>query len=200
MLVIGDSFFALSGAITNDLEVHARAAGALGSNENYRENAVSGTRLAGGFSPTIPEQYANGRQAGSVKVVIMDGGGNDMLQGSCSNPPNSSCADIQNAVNAANSLMNQMAADGVESVIYAFYPDPVGNSTLQARLDVLRPLMQQVSGNSPVPTSLFLDLRSVWQGHYSEYALSDGIHPTAAGSQATADAIWNLMQQNCIAQ
>ena len=31
-------------------------------------------------------------------------------------------------------------------------------------------------------------------------ARSDGMTPTAAGSQATAAAIWGVMQQNCIAQ
>src|SRR5690606_12229680 len=170
------------------------------ANENYRDNSVSGTRLSGGISPTIPTQYANGRQAGPVKVVIMDGGGNDVLQGSCSNPPTASCPDIQNAVNAADTLMDRMAAEGVDYVIYTFYPNPVGNATLQSRLDVMRPLMQQVTQSSPVPTSLFLDLRPIFEGHYGEYVLSDGIHPTTAGSQATANAIWRLMQANCIAQ
>jgi hypothetical protein len=96
--------------------------------------------------------------------------------------------------------MDRMAADGVESIIYVFYPNPVNNSTLQARLDVLRPLIQQTTTTSPIRTHLFLDLRPIFEGHYGEYVLSDGIHPTAAGSQATADAIWNLMRQNCIAQ
>jgi lysophospholipase L1-like esterase len=190
----------LSGDITNALEAHARSAGALAANESYRDNAVSGTRLSGGFSPNIPTQYANGRQAGPVKVVIMDGGGNDMLQGACSNPPNSSCPDIQNAVTAADMLMDRMASEGVEHLIYAFYPEPVGNSTLKARLDLLRPLMQQVTATSPIRTSLFLDLRPVFEGRYGQYVLSDGIHPSAAGSQATADAIWTQMRQNCIAQ
>lgn len=200
MVIVGDSFYALSGEITNALENRARSSGALGAGENYRENAVSGTRLSGGFSPNIPQQYANARQAGQVKVVIMDGGGNDMLQGSCSNPPNASCTDIQNAVNAADNLFDQMAMDGVEYLIYTFYPDPVGNSQLQSRLDVLRPLIRQEVESSPVPTSLFIDLRPVFAGNYSQYVLSDGIHPSTAGSNATADAIWDVMQDYCIAQ
>lgn len=200
MVIIGDSFYALSGEITNALEQRARAAGALGAGENYREYAVSGTRLSGGFSPNIPQQYANARQAGSVKVVIMDGGGNDMLQGNCSNPPNASCPDIQNAVNAADSLFDQMAMDGVEHLIYTFYPDPVNNSGLQSRLDVLRPLIRQEVESSPVPGSQYIDLRPVFEGRYGEYIMSDGIHPTAAGSRATADAIWSVMEDYCIAQ
>jgi hypothetical protein len=96
--------------------------------------------------------------------------------------------------------MDRMAAEGVEHLIYAFYPNPVNNSTLQARLDVLRPLIQQTTAGSTLRTHLFLDLRPVFEGRYGEYVLSDGIHPTAAGSQATADAIWALMRQNCIAQ
>lgn len=148
----------------------------------------------------IPQQYANARQASPVKVVIMDGGGNDMLFGSCSNPPTSSCQAIQDVVNTADNLFDQMAVDGVEYLIYTFYPDPVGNNSLKDKLDVMRPLMRQEVEGSPVPTSLFLDLRTSWAGHYGEYALPDGIHPSTAGSRATADAIWALMQDNCIAQ
>ena len=38
----------------------------------------------------------------------------------------------------------------------------------------------------------------VWDGH-PEYT-SDGIHPTAAGSTVTGDAIWEAMVEHCIAQ
>jgi hypothetical protein len=72
----------------------------LAANDSFRDNSVSGTRLAGGMSPQIPQQYANAKAAGPVKWVFMDGGGNDCLQGSCPSPVTSSCTDLVNAANA----------------------------------------------------------------------------------------------------
>jgi hypothetical protein len=53
----------------------ARAAGVIGQNEDYVDLAVSGSTLE-----TICNQYYT-RQSGSVKVkvLIMDGGGIDMI-------------------------------------------------------------------------------------------------------------------------
>ena len=48
------------------------------------------------------------------------------------------------------------------------------------------------------PKCYWLDLRPIWNGH-NEYT-SDGIHPTAAGSTATGNAIWEVMKANCVAQ
>jgi hypothetical protein len=194
VLVIGESFIAMSHEITRNLETLARNAGILPANESFIDNSVSGTRLSGGISPTIPQQYANA--GGGIKWVIMDGGGNDCLQGSCSNPPNSSCQDLVNARNAASTLLNQMGNDGVVKVLYFFYPEPIGSSftDLKARLDVLRPMIQNVVNSTTNPQCYWLDLRPVWDGH-PEYT-SDGIHPTSAGSQATANAIWEVIQNN----
>jgi len=196
VIVIGESFIAMSHEITRNLENLARNAGILPSNESFIDNSVSGTRLSGGISPTIPQQYANGNTQKQVRWVIMDGGGNDCLQGSCSNPPTSSCQDLQNAANAANNLLQQMGNDGVVKVLYFFYPEPVGSSysDLKAKLDVLRPMIQNIVNSTSNPQCYWLDLRPVWNGH-PEYT-SDGIHPTSAGSEATANAIWDLIQQN----
>jgi lysophospholipase L1-like esterase len=89
-----------------------------------------------------------------------------------------------------------MGTDGVVKVLYFFYPDPVGSSydSLKAKLEVLRPMIQNVVTSSTKPVCYWLDLRPTWNGH-PEYT-SDGIHPTSAGSQATANAIWAVMQQN----
>jgi lysophospholipase L1-like esterase len=197
VLVIGDSFIAMSHEITRNLEQLTRNAGILPSNESFRDNAVSGMRLSGGGSPTIPQQYSNGIQQGPVKWVVMDGGGNDCLQGSCSTPPTADCADLQNAVTAARNLLTQMGRDGVVKVIYFFYPEPQADfGGLKAKLDVLRPLIQNVVNSSTSPVCYWLDLRPVFQGRYGEYITSDGIHPTSAGCQATANAIWDVIQKN----
>jgi len=196
VLVIGESFIAMSHEITGNLQTNARNAGIINANESFRDNSVSGTRLSGGISPNIPQQYQNAIQQGPVKYVIMDGGGNDCLQSggtaSSSNP------ELQNAVSAAQTLLNKMKSDGVVKVIYFFYPEPQGSyfGDLKAKLDVLRPMIQNVVNSTSNPKCYWLDLRPVFEGKYSQYITSDGIHPTSAGCKATADAIWKVVQQN----
>ena len=56
--------------------------------------------------------------------------------------------------------------------------------------------MENVANSSIRPECYWLDTRPVYEGHYNAYVLSDGIHFTAAGSRAAADAIWNVIQQN----
>ncbi|MDP4181438.1 MAG: GDSL-type esterase/lipase family protein [Bacillota bacterium] len=189
VLFIGESFLALSHDIRKDLETIARNNGVLASNDSFRDNSVSGTRLYGGISPNIPTQYKNAITAGPVKYVVMTGGGNDCLQGTGD-------TDINNAVNAAKTLFAQMKTDGVQKVFYIFYPDPVNNNTLKSRLEILRPQIQSLVTQSTAPKAYFLDLRPIFEGKYSQYILSDGIHPSAAGSQATADAVWDQMKKN----
>ena len=45
----------------------------------------------------------------------------------------------------------------------------------------------------------FIDLQPLWSGH-PEYTDGSGILPTDAGAGVLADAIWSVMQQDCIAQ
>ena len=200
VLLIGDSFIALSHDISKDLNTLARGAGTLGASESYRDVSVSGTQLSGGISPQIPVQYANAQKQAPAKVVIMDGGGNDMLNNTCSDPPTASCQAIQNAVTAVKDLFSKMGSDGVQSVVYFFYPENQKNATQRAKIDVLRSLLQPICESAVSPKCYGVDRRPVFDGHFTEYVMSDGIHPTAAGSQASAEAIWATMQKNCIAQ
>ncbi|NLL73342.1 MAG: dockerin [Clostridiales bacterium] len=186
VLVIGDSFLAMSHDITRRLEYHAKNAGILDQNDSFRDLSVSGTMLSGGISPNIPTQYQNGINAGTVKYVIMDGGGNDCIGG-----------NVNSAVAAARSLFEQMARNNGIKVFYLFYPDPVGGlaGMLKPNLDIMRPQIQQLVTNSTNPEAYFLDLRPAFEGNYSRYIMSDGIHPTTEGSYAAADAIWAEMQR-----
>lgn len=186
VLVIGDSFLALSHDITKRLEENARKAGVLDSSDRFRDNSVSGTLLNGGSSPNIPQQFKNGVNAGAVKYVIMDGGGNDCMMGS-----------VDGAYNAFKTLIKQMETDGVIKVFYLFYPDAQGGlaGVLNPNLTKLRPLIQSTVLGSTTPKGYFYDLRPTFEGKYSQYILSDGIHPTQAGSYAAADAIWAEMQK-----
>jgi hypothetical protein len=88
--VLGDSYIDLSGDFTTLLQNHARSAGALGASDTYIDFALSGASMAPPKTgeplvPTIPTQFpdavAEAKKRGSkgIKVVIMTGGGNDVL-------------------------------------------------------------------------------------------------------------------------
>jgi hypothetical protein len=168
------------------LQEDARKAGILAANDSFRDNSVSGTLLNGGTSPTIPQQYANGVTAGKVKYVIMDGGGNDCMMGS-----------VDGASNAFKTLIKKMESDGLLKIFYMFYPDAQGGlaGTLNPNLTKLRPLISDTVLKSTSPKGYFFDLRPTFEGKYSQYILSDGIHPTQAGSYAAADACFAEMQK-----
>lgn len=193
LLFIGDSFLALSGAIRRDIEVHARAISTLGANESYRDASQSGALIAG-----IAQQYSSQASRMPVKVVIMDGIGNDMLGAMSCGTPGPNCAAITNAVNTTKNLFAKFASDStLQNIVYMWYPKPP-IAGLSAAEDYVAPQIQAMCTSSKVPCS-WVDLRPVFQGH-SNYIMSDGLHPTAAGSQAAADAVWATMQKNCIAQ
>jgi hypothetical protein len=130
-----------------------------------------------------------------IRFVLMNGGGNDCLQASDPNSP----------IPAAEALYEQMAADGVEKVVYFFYPDAAGafggpSSSLQTCLNEYRPKIQAVCDGLTMPKCYWLDLAETeWSGNEDAFT-SDGIHPNAQGSQVTAQAIWDVMVENCVAQ
>ena len=197
VLLIGDSFFAYKHQVTAYLEDLARNAGALAVGERYRDNSsaiANGLALSGNG---ILSQYTNGKAESEVKVVIMNGGGADVLIGSCDSV-DANCPVLANAVSAARDLFSKMATDGVSQVLYAFYPDPQ-DATVRAKMDVLRPLIQDACAASAVPCH-WVDLRTVFAGRYAEYITGDGLNPTASGASATASAIWSTLQEFCIAQ
>lgn len=197
VLVIGDSFFATTHQITAYLEGLGRDAGAVSVGERYRDRS---TMIANGLAlggNGIEGQYTDGVSEAEVKVVIMNGGGADALLGSC-DTANASCGVVTAATAAAQALFSKMATNGVEQVVYAFYPDP-GDANVKARMDALRPLLQSACENAPLPCH-WLDLRAVFAGHYGEYIQADQLNPTDAGARASAEAIWATMQQYCIAQ
>jgi len=186
--VIGDSFIAIAHGLTHEIENNAKTAGALAQSEKYVDTSVSGTTLAG----AIPGQYDQAVQSsGTIKYVIMDGGGNDCMGG----------GNGDAAIQAATKLFANMATKGTLRVEYIFYPDPMGSFAsggLKTCLDALRPKMKTLCEGLTAPKCYFFDLRPIWNGH-SEYT-SDGIHPTAAGDKATGAAVWADMVKNCVAQ
>jgi len=181
----GDSWIDIPGNQKTRVDELARAAGTIGPNESFVDLAVSGTPIRG-----IIDQY-NGREAGpiKVKVLLMDGGGIDTIRGGGSE------ASVTAVVNAFTEHLAQIAADGtVLHVVYFLYPE----LPTIAGVAALRPGTQAACAESAVPCH-FLDLQPRWEGH-PEFTGPDRIHPSQAGANVIGEAIWNIMEENCIAQ
>ncbi len=196
VLVIGDSFFAISHQITAYLEEYARGVGALDVGERYRDNSATIDNALAMGGNGITDQYTRGVEESEVRVVVMDGGGPDVLLSSCPDPVDE-CPALFAAADAARALLEQMATDGVAHVVYAFYPDPVDPAML-ARMDALRAMIEPICADSVVPCH-WVDLRETLVGG-AEHLSADGLIPTASGSQVSATAIWGTMQRECVAQ
>jgi hypothetical protein len=200
------------------------------ANATYRHYYIGGASLGWGNPNTqfyIPYQFdpmaltdTSVMNPSDIKVVIMDGGGNDVLIGntSCETtapPANSSCV----------TTVQEAAQKGAQSVVFFFYPhlDPAGGGILQTpapavndTLDYAYPLAEQVCCGSSFTSSLtnyscsgqpvagmtcvFIDTRPAFEGHLADYIKSDKVHPTQAGAQVIANLIWSQMQSHCIAQ
>jgi lysophospholipase L1-like esterase len=192
VVINGDSFFALSGQIKTDLENLARADGYIGSNESFRNAAVSGAVLSG-----IANQYSNTNP--KPVFVIMDGGGNNVLLTTCSTPPTVDCEAIKTAIADVQPLLDKMAAGGTKKVLWMRYAEPGSNqaSVIKPKLDLLMTEVEKICSKSTKPKVIWYDLRPIWgnkgiDGTYS----SDGLHPTASGAQATADALWKAIKDS----
>jgi hypothetical protein len=195
VVFIGESFIALSGAIPRLTTQLARDAGTIGMGDSYRSYAVSGTQLTTG---EIPMQYEDAKREGAVKVILMDGAGNDLLLGNrCQNGFDASCMEI---VSVVDKLFKELKQDGVKDVVYFFYPDPMGiGAQIKDAMDMLRPEMKKFCDGSTDVRCIWVDQRESWDGNYDKYT-SDGIHPTDAGAMASAQQIWDAMVAHCIAQ
>ena len=182
VLIVGDSYFpAASSAIPKELR---RLAGGAA----YRDVSVSGTKMA-----AIAASYTRNRTP-PPKVVIMDGGGNDILQNwGCA----AGCAQHVQAVTDARNFFATMAADGsVKHVVFIFYYDM---PSMKAGLDWMRPRMAAECQMSPVPC-FFADNQLLFAGQDASAYTTDGIHPTVAAANIIAKQSWDIMVKNCIAQ
>jgi hypothetical protein len=200
LIVIGDSLITLS-IFTSELEAVAADAGGitLSQDEHLRDYASALTSMLAEGPLSLLNEYADSQQDGPARVVVMDGGATDMLQDACPSGPAPDCPAVVDAVRGAHLLLEQMAEGGVEHVVYFFHADPVDNPDLKAGLDVLRSLVENVRGHSPVACH-WLDLRPVFEGQYADYVVGvDGIVFSDAGARASARAVWQLIEERCVA-
>jgi hypothetical protein len=211
VLLIGDSYVDINNkAFGTELMRLAREAGALASGDKYADRSVSGTQLSGGLF-AIPTQYADENNSdGHIKTVVMDGGGNDILVGnrSCitrqAPPESQSCVNtINNAANAARQLLAKMAADGVEDVVYFFYPYLPGGGIggdkeiTRKTLDYAMPMVRETCESAPL-NCVFVDTRGLFGDTPGDF--QDGVHPTVANIQKISAHVFKTMQRECIAQ
>jgi len=186
VVFMGESFYAIDPQYNEKrVESDAQAAGALAAGAKYRNVASSGQPMS-----YIAGTEWNSIKSSSVKVIIMDGGGIDCLQGgSCP-----TCAS------QFTTLLGQMATAGVQDVIYTRYPEPGAppgsNTSLKQCLDTVMPTMEPVCEKATGLKCHWVDLRPVFVAGDT----TDGLHPTQTGGNHVGDAIWAEMVKDCIAQ
>jgi hypothetical protein len=161
-----------------------------------------------------------------IKVVITDGGGNDILinNSQCLNTAvmgDTSChTAIMGSLMRAKTLFAEMVSKGVKDLVFYFYPhiSPTVGADANDWLDYAYPQAAQICCGSATPASgdltcsgnaaglecVFIDTRPEFVGHNmsgtSAYWFQDGIHPTQPGADAIAQKVWAQMQKYCIAQ
>lgn len=197
VVVLGDVFIAQDGAIIAELEALAEDAGALAPTEHYRDYTSTTQNSLTMSGALLLNRYTAAQSEGPVKVVVMNGGGSDLLVRSCEGTPSADCPLMVDVLTGANQVLSQMAVDGVEDVVWFYYPDPM-DAQLLAELDVLGPLLEDACTQAPVPCH-WVDLRTTFDGHYAEYMQTDFV-PTAEGAKAAAAVVWSTMERECIAQ
>ncbi len=186
--IIGDSIFDLSGDIHMELKTL--------SGKTYKDRSVSGEKIAG-----ILSQYDRAiSNTPGMKTVIADGGGNDILQGSAdceSDPLTSGCIDIIDYVaDKMEVVLEDMYNDGVDDCVWLGYfyltrGEIEKNEAIDYAYSLYPAVFSDTSLNLYGPGGAYLiDPRA---DIASGQVKSDGIHPTASGSEDLASFIWAEM-------
>jgi len=205
---MGDSYVKYNGI--NDLEPRleslARADGALGATQSYRNYAQAGFSLASGGFGLIPPQVDMAIRANpDIKFVVFSGGGNDVLLGdqTClidGSSMRSSCTMVATkAIQAAKGMLDKLKAAGVAEIVQFFYPHaPAGGAELS---DWAIPMYKQQceSASTEGFRCHFVDSRALFEGKTGMFQ-SDGIHPSSKGADMLAELLYTTMKDNCIAQ
>jgi lysophospholipase L1-like esterase len=212
VVFIGDSFLAApTSAIAPELQALWQAEGSPGYSASPRYHQLVGTNM-----DQIAGQYEAARSANpEIKVVIANGGGNDVLildrtcltQGP---PTNTGCKKtIDDALAIADTLVGKMERDGVEHVIFFFYPHEPTQGLYQGTapainvsLDYAEPLARKACESHLI--CHFVSLREatgdpIGSGYTDRgYINPNDVHPSPAGSKFFASVLWNEMKKNCV--
>jgi hypothetical protein len=198
---VGDSIFALSGKIHDDLQSVAQ--------QTFRRYSKSGATITGGdiFTPGIDQQYATAKSDHPyIQTIFMDGGAYEILIPSILFDPyhcksstlTSSCrALIDDVYVDAVTLLNQMGRDGVQNIIYLGYYHVknglFGSTSLNPAVDYGDTRLAQAVQNATAANNyrVFIDPRP---NIVNSDIIIDGVHPNDSGSQKLANLIWAKLQ------
>ncbi len=202
VVFVGDSIFALSGEIQNQLEAKA--------GETFRRYTVSGAELSGELiAPSIPDQFREALADNpDIETMVGDAGGNDILipaiflnSNSCKTPwyrfgrLSQKCKDfIDNIYVEGVDFLNEVAEAGVDQgILVGYYYTKNGLfrlKDLKEAVDYGNATLARACENS-VLNCTFVDPRPVIT---ERDIIFDGIHPADSGSKKIADLIWPKLQ------
>ncbi|MCA0912388.1 SGNH/GDSL hydrolase family protein [Marinobacter nauticus] len=202
VVFVGDSIFALSGEIQNQLEARA--------GETFRRYTVSGAELSGDLiAPSIPDQFREAvTDNPDIETVVGDAGGNDILipaialnSNNCKTPwwrfgrLSKQCRDfIDDIYVDAVDFLNEMAeADVQNGILTGYYYTKNGLFRLddmKEAVDYGNATLARACENSVLDCT-FVDPRWVIN---DRDIIFDGIHPKDSGSKKIADLIWPKLQ------
>ncbi|HVU05282.1 MAG TPA: SGNH/GDSL hydrolase family protein [Polyangiaceae bacterium] len=225
-VILGDSYVTGFGSPALQPEL-AKIISSIGQYPNY---AGAGCSMASGGICTglygnVPQQGTTAlQQHPNTKLVIMDGGGNDILICSAVTYPNCAalckaagssqqkvCTDIVDlAISTAGKLMTDSANAGVRDVVYFFYPHlPGANAGYSEILDYAEPKAKALCDGAETTTGgkmrcHFVDMVEPFKaaggdGNPLNFA-GDSIHPSAAGQAIIAKAVTDVMKANCLGE
>jgi lysophospholipase L1-like esterase len=214
VVFIGDSYsdYAIAHqSLASFMEKLAVKDGALKQGDHYRNLAVAGTTLAAPPAG-IQSQWEGTKSMKPIKVVVMTGGGNDVLINNqqCRAEGSEKLADckqvVQASLDAAKMLFESMKATGTSDVLYFWYPHiPGGLLTGGERgasiSDYTYPMLVDIAKAASTDTFHVYTVPTVdiFEGH-ADYFYSDGLHANDTGEAKIADAVWKVMKENCIGQ
>jgi lysophospholipase L1-like esterase len=201
VVVLGDSIFALSGEIQQNL--HAWAGG------TFRNYTTSGAQLVGGIlGPSLYQQYDMAMADNpNSRIVLLDGGGNDILLPALAFDPydcmtqwyewgrlSRSCKDFIDDIYVDGvNLLNEMHAGGATDVIFlGYYYTKNGllwADDLKEAIDYGDTRLAQGCQNSAANCT-FIDPRSTIR---DRDITIDGVHPNSTGSRKLAELIWPVL-------
>jgi hypothetical protein len=211
VVLIGDSYsnyFLAHTSMATLMTQRAVMNMALMQGQSYRDYAVAGTTLQNTLSG-IPSQWNSAKGSPPIHLVIMDGGGNDVL---IDNPQclaagsdmNAGCKAVVDAsLKVGKDLWMSMKAAGVKDVIWFWYPHIPGGLNGNGH-DINDYSFELFDAAAKEATTAdfrvyMLDTVPIFEGH-PDFFFGDGIHANTPGTAAIADAIWKLMKDKCIGQ
>jgi hypothetical protein len=194
---LGDSIFALSGKEHDYLQSWY--------GQTFRRYAKSGAMITGGDSITPDLNMQLNAAIGdspNIKIIFMDGGGNDILIPATLFDPYNCKVDWWESglSNSCKSLINDVAVDcsdllarltqaGVKAVIYQGYYHVknglIGTTALNKAVDYGDDKLSLAVTYSSLPWKVYLDPRKLTNITNSDIII-DGIHPTDSGSYKLA--------------